>query len=307
MAMNISSARQKVGALDLEVNWMTKILFIVMCLIAALIIIADGFIGQWYFKYFRLILLLCAIIPISMRINLDFGKIWYSYCIQNDSEIEDCIARNSTIPEELGRVQFLLSDKTGTLTQNEMIFKKIAMEFALFDEETQGELQTMLQESCAESQGPYGDVQTNDQETINTGIQADGKKKRFKKREQKYVVRDMILALCLCHNVTPVFPDANDPTKKEFQASSPDEIALVKFAESMGILLEYRDEAYIKLTNANGDIEEYDILQNFPFKSETKRMGIVVRHRQSSKLMFYVKGADVAMIPKVKPGQRDAC
>ena len=36
-------------------------------------------------------------------------------------------------------------------------------------------------------------------------------------------------------------------------------------------------------------------------------MGIVLRHRQSNKLMFYVKGADVAMIPKVKPGQRDAC
>lgn len=31
-------------------------------------------------------------------------------------------------------------------------------------------------------------------------------------------------------------------------------------------------------------------------------MGIIMRHRESGKLMFYVKGADVAMIPKVKPG-----
>jgi phospholipid-translocating ATPase len=75
----------------------------------------------------------------------------------------------------------------------------------------------------------------------------------------------------------------------------------------MGMMLVYRDEQYIKLKNPSGEIEEYDILQNFPFKSETKRMGIVMRHRQSQKLMFYVKGADVAMIPKVKPGQRDAC
>jgi phospholipid-translocating ATPase len=82
---------------------------------------------------------------------------------------------------------------------------------------------------------------------------------------------------------------------------------LVKFAEEMGMMLVYRDEQYIKLKNPNGEIEEYDILQNFPFKSETKRMGIIMRHRQSQKLMFYVKGADVAMIPKVKPGQRDAC
>ena len=110
-------------------------------------------------------------------------------------------------------------------------------------------------------------------------MQKGGKKRGFKKREQKYVVRDMIYALCLCHNVTPVYPDANDRSKKEFQASSPDEIALVKFAEEMGMLLLYRDETYIKLRNPNGDLEEYDILQNFPFKSETKRMGIVIRHR----------------------------
>jgi len=36
-------------------------------------------------------------------------------------------------------------------------------------------------------------------------------------------------------------------------------------------------------------------------------MGIIMRHRLSGKLMFYVKGADVAMIPKVKPGQRSTC
>lgn len=77
---------------------------------------------------------------------------------------------------------------------------------------------------------------------------------------------------------------------------------MVTFAEEMGMLLEYRDEQYIRLKNASGIIEEYDILQNFPFSSETKRMGIIMRHRESSKLMFYVKGADVAMIPKVKPG-----
>ena len=36
-------------------------------------------------------------------------------------------------------------------------------------------------------------------------------------------------------------------------------------------------------------------------------MGIIMRHRLSGKLMFYVKGADVVMINKVKPGQRSTC
>jgi phospholipid-translocating ATPase len=49
------------------------------------------------------------------------------------------------------------------------------------------------------------------------------------------MVRDMITALALCHNVTPVYPDEHDKTIKELQASSPDEVALVKFAESLGM------------------------------------------------------------------------
>ena len=59
--------------------------------------------------------------PISLRVNLDMGKMVYSWMIQRDSAIPDTVVRSSTIPEELGRIEFLLSDKTGTLTQNEMV------------------------------------------------------------------------------------------------------------------------------------------------------------------------------------------
>ena len=99
------------------------------------------------------------------------------------------------------------------------------------------------------------------------------------RREQHFVVRDMILALALCHNVTPTYPDANNPQYKEFQASSPDEVALVKFAESLHMHLMEREEQYVRLENIMGESEEYDILANFPFSSETKRMGIILRHR----------------------------
>lgn len=70
----------------------------------------------------------------------------------------------------------------------------------------------------------------------------DGARKGRKvRREQQNVVRDSITALAVCHNVTPVYPDENDPTRREFQASSPDEIALVRFADSLGMKLIERD------------------------------------------------------------------
>lgn len=46
------------------------------------------------------------------------------------------------------------------------------------------------------------------------------------------------------------------------------------------------------------------MLANFPFSSETKRMGIVLRHVGSDKLIFYLKGAETVMKHKVKPNQR---
>ena len=57
--------------------------------------------------------------PRSLRVSLDMGKVVYSWMISRDSEMPGTTVRSSTIPEELGRVAYLLTDKTGTLTQNE--------------------------------------------------------------------------------------------------------------------------------------------------------------------------------------------
>lgn len=111
-------------------------------------------------------------------------------------------------------------------------------------------------------------------------------------------------ALAVCHNVTPTYPDPSDKSIREFQASSPDEIALVKFADSHGMKLLERDQNLIQIQNTMGQSETYEVLANFPFSSETKRMGIVLKNRETNKIIFFLKGAETVMKATVRPSQR---
>lgn len=113
------------------------------------------------------------------------------------------------------------------------------------------------------------------------------------------MLRDSVSAMALCHNVTPVYLEDE---KKMYQASSPDEIALVNFSDEMGIELIHRDVKSIKIRLNHVDVEEeYKILACFPFSSETKRMGIILKHTETKRIIFFLKGAETVMIDKLKP------
>ena len=102
--MNSKPGSQKVGKIDLEINKLSKMLFGFMVAMSIGIVAMHGFQGQWYIDFFRFVLLLSAIIPISLRVNLDMAKVFYSWCIYKDIDMPGTIPRNSTIPEELGRI-----------------------------------------------------------------------------------------------------------------------------------------------------------------------------------------------------------
>jgi phospholipid-translocating ATPase len=78
------------------------------------------------------------------------GKTVYARQIHNDHEIPETIVRTSTLPEELGRVEYLLSDKTGTLTRNEMELKKLHMGTIVFGWDAMDEVTNMLHSALAE-------------------------------------------------------------------------------------------------------------------------------------------------------------
>ena len=292
-AMNNSQPRSKVGLIDEELNSLTKLLFGATLALAVIMVVLKGFDGPWYIYMFRFMLLFSYLIPISLRVNLDMGKIFYSWSIGRDKEMPGTQARSTTIPEELGRVSYLLSDKTGTLTCNSMVFKKLHLGSAAYTDDTFDEVQGALQ-------AEYSEGQRRDKNSRETGRRPG---------QSEWLVA-AVEALALCHNVTPVYeaqeeegegPEADQGnTGVTYQASSPDEVALVEWSGNMGLSLAARTLTEITLTAPQGTTLAYDILQVFPFTSETKRMGIIVREKATGEILFYMKGADTVMMSIVQ-------
>ncbi|GHJ88639.1 hypothetical protein NliqN6_5041 [Naganishia liquefaciens] len=283
-AMNTSEPETKTGLLDLEINRIAKTLCTVTFLLSLMLVAFNGFRGQWYIYVFRFLILFSSIIPISLRVNLDMGKTVYAHQIQTDQEIPGTVVRTSTLPEELGRIEYLLSDKTGTLTQNEMEMKKLHMGTMSYGWDAMDEIARQI--GIAFSDGLTGG---RAQGSFSAGMSSANGRGR---RDISSRVRDAVQALAVCHNVTPV---QNDDGSVAYQASSPDEVAIVKWTEAMGITLVARDRKRMTLRDPTGRLHEFHILAIFPFTSESKRMGIIVRDCGSGDILFVQKGADVVM------------
>ena len=313
--MNSSTTKVKIGILDQELNRSNMYLFGIMLFVAFILASAKGFSLKFFYTFIKYVILFCAIIPISLRVNLDVSKTYFSYVINRDKDIPETIARNSTIPEELGRISYIFSDKTGTLTKNEMVFKKIAMETEQFGEDDFEDLKAILSDECKDNDAPLLDLinleskmseVTSYSESLNIGPSLSDKslgmeKKRSKKirRHRNKLIRDTITSMVLCNNVTPVVDD-QDETKITYQASSPDEVALVKFAETLNMRLVHRTDSEIKIKDSSDNFEEFEILANFPFSSDTKRMGIVLKNKKHGHIIYYLKGAENVMMKFVK-------
>ena len=128
------------------------------------------------------------------------------------------------------------------------------------------------------------------------------------RREIGSRVRDLVLALALCHNVTPTTEEENGRSFTTYQASSPDEIAIVRWTESVGLRLMHRDRHSITLQSVDSSrvVVKVRILDILPFTSEGKRMGVILQFQQGSRstvdsaeeageIWFYQKGADTVM------------
>lgn len=283
--LNTTKTGVKTGLLELEVNKLAKVLCVTVFLLSGGLVAAKGWPldNDWYIDILRYLILFSTIIPVSLRVNLDLAKSVYASQIHKDKEIKNTIVRTSTIPEDLGRIEYLLSDKTGTLTQNDMELKKLHLGSVSYAGDTLDMVSEYINNSLSNNR-PNNLITSNN----------------VKKRDLSNKVYDLVLTLALCHNVTPTYEDGEDynsTTEVIYQAASPDEIAIIKFTESVGLKLVQRDRTSMSLLHLKlNQLFKFQILYIFPFSSETKRMGIIIQDVAKGDLVFLEKGADSVML-----------
>ncbi|XP_075619231.1 phospholipid-transporting ATPase IG isoform X1 [Balearica regulorum gibbericeps] len=223
------------------------------------------------------------IIPVSMYVTVEMQKFLGSFFISWDKELYDeeikegALVNTSDLNEELGQVEYVFTDKTGTLTEN-------SMEFI---------------ECCIDGHKYKGCISE-----VDGFSQTDGPLKYYGKAEKSR--EELFLrALCLCHTVQIKEADQVDglighPERKyTYISSSPDEIALVKGAEKYGFTFLGLENDFMKIRNQKNETEMYQLLHVLNFDPVRRRMSVIVR-TTTGKLLLFCKGADSSIFPRVQ-------
>lgn len=174
------------------------------------------------------------------------------------------LCRNSDLIEELGQVEFIFSDKTGTLTQNKMEFKKCQAGGHIFGDPSEQDIAKQV----GENEGMR-----------NSSVSLIRKLLTDKSSPLAADCFQLFRLLAVCHTV--VVDHEPRTGKVIYQASSPDELALIQGATQAGLILQEKSPSEMLIFNeTTGLSERYQILAEFPFDSTRKRMTLIVKHEE---------------------------
>uniref|UniRef100_A0A4W6EJR3 Phospholipid-transporting ATPase n=1 Tax=Lates calcarifer TaxID=8187 RepID=A0A4W6EJR3_LATCA len=307
MALNYQGKSQKRSAVEKSIN---AFLLVYLCILVskALVCTTLKYVWQskpgqdepWYNEktqrekdtnlmftdFLSFMVLFNFIIPVSMYVTVEMQKFLGSFFITWDKDFfdpeikEGALVNTSDLNEELGQVEYVFTDKTGTLTQNNMEFI----------------------ECCIDGfQYKYRDASSE----LDGFCVTDGPVNKLQQKEREEL---FLRALCLCHTVQvkesteqrvdgEVVPPPEE--QRGFIASSPDEVALVKGAMRYGFTFLGLESKTMKILNRNNDVEMYELLHVLNFDPVRRRMSVIVRSRSGDTLLF-CKGADSSIFPRVR-------
>ena len=232
-------------------------------------------------------------IPISLYVVLEIIKSIQGLLISYDEEIYDATidkranCRTTQLIEELGQVEFIFSDKTGTLTQNSMILKQIYVNGKVYGNKIDSPIGTKFSIN--------GDLRVGKKLRSNLPEDQNDKKK----------IEHFLYILTVCHDI---FPEEDDIGEIIYQGSSPDEVSLVKGAALLGFRYKSKIKGELTIENEiNGTERHFEIKMMLPFDSYRKRMSVIVYNKEEKKYELFIKGADSIMnkIIKFQKNEKD--
>jgi len=263
------------------------------------------------------ILIFTNFVPISLIVTLEVVKFCQAWFITQDEEIFDeennlaTKVQSSNLNEELGQIHYVFSDKTGTLTKNEMEFKKMSVRGVKYGdndlvssrahEETHGTATniTSVKLSTDKSRGTRAkaqgipNVDFDDQHFFDV-LYDD-------KHPNHDAAYNMIQVLALCHTALVEKKDG----EMKYQVSSPDELALINLARFSRVIYQgCDDDGNMKLGWFDGSERTYELLNVLEFTSTRKRMSVIIRF-PNGRIKLLCKGADNVIAERLENPKAD--
>ena len=240
---------------------------------------------QFFSDIFTYWVLYSNLVPISLFVTIEVVKYCHALLINSDLDMyydktdTPAICRTSSLVEELGQIEYIFSDKTGTLTCNMMEFKQCSI----------GGLQ-------------YADDVPEDKRAVNqNGVEVgihdfDRLRENLRFHESRTSIHHFLALLATCHTV---IPERNEEKGGEikYQAASPDEGALVEGAVILGYRFTARRPRSVTITIGT-EVSEYELLAVCEFNSTRKRMSAIFRC-PDGKIRCYCKGADTVILERL--------
>ncbi|KAI5117211.1 hypothetical protein M0805_003499 [Coniferiporia weirii] len=248
------------------------------------------------------IILYNNLIPISLIVTMEVVKFQQAQLINSDLDMyyaktdTPALCRTSSLVEELGQIEYVFSDKTGTLTCNEMEFRCCSVAGVAYAESVDDSKRGGDDEEGKEGWRSFAELRSvldgAGNPFVDLGDQGAGA------TTGNQVAIEFLRLLAVCHTV---IPEVKDGGKIVYQASSPDEAALVAGAELLGYQFHIRKPKSV-FVNIQGASREFQILNVCEFNSTRKRMSTVVRTPEGQ-IKLYCKGADTVILERLSKNQ----
>lgn len=228
------------------------------------------------------------LVPISLFVTVELIKYYQAFMIGSDLDMyyeesdTPTGVRTSSLVEELGQINYIFSDKTGTLTRNVMEFKSCSIGGRCYIDEIPEDGQAQIIDGIEIGFHTFDELRND---LANTSSQ------------QSAIINEFLTLLSTCHTV---IPEVNETTGTiKYQAASPDEGALVDGAAMLGYKFTIRRPKGVTISNTITQTDsEYELLNICEFNSTRKRMSAIFRCPDGI-IRLFCKGADTVILERL--------